>query len=219
MTRHAAECPNCGAPIVFSWSSAVQSVCEHCRSIVVRHDVDLTRVGVVADLPPDPSPIRIGTQGRYRDRAFNVVGRILYEYDEGFWNEWYLTFDGNTDGWLSDAQLEYAVTRAVEGAVRLPPAEDLQPDREVLILDRVYKVTTRTLARYRGVEGQLPFESWQRQDVLLDSLFVDLRTVDRDFATIDFSDGVPAIYVGEFVEFDELSLRDLKEFDGWARPS
>ena len=56
MTRPVAACPNCSAPVEFRWSSAVQTVCGHCRSVVVRHDVDLKAVGVVADLPLSGSP-------------------------------------------------------------------------------------------------------------------------------------------------------------------
>ena len=57
-----ANCPNCGAPIRFRWSSAVQTVCEFCHSILVRRDVNLELVGKVADLPPDSSPIQIATE-------------------------------------------------------------------------------------------------------------------------------------------------------------
>ncbi|WZB64528.1 hypothetical protein WJ970_28860 [Achromobacter xylosoxidans] len=32
-------------------------------------------------------------------------------YDDGFWNEWYLWFEDGSDGWLSDASGQYAVTR------------------------------------------------------------------------------------------------------------
>ena len=52
MTQPIANCPNCGAKIVFQWSSSVQTVCTYCKSILVRTDVDLKKVGQVADLPP-----------------------------------------------------------------------------------------------------------------------------------------------------------------------
>ena len=63
MSQPTATCPNCGAQIRFRWSSAIQTTCEYCKSILVRHDVNLTKVGQVADLPPDISPIQIGTEG------------------------------------------------------------------------------------------------------------------------------------------------------------
>ena len=45
MTQPTANCPNCGAKIIFRWSSSVQTVCEYCKSILVRTDVDLKKVG------------------------------------------------------------------------------------------------------------------------------------------------------------------------------
>src|SRR5262245_7357256 len=123
MTSRTAACPNCSAPITYRWSSSVQTVCEHCRSIVVRTDVDLKAVGQVADLPPDPSPIQLHSEGRYQDKAFVVAGRILYQYEQGTWNEWHIVLDGGLDGWLSDAQNDFAVSFKTE-MPRLPGEVD-----------------------------------------------------------------------------------------------
>ena len=68
----------------------MQTTCEFCHSILVRTDVDLKKVGEVADLPPDSSPIQIGTEGAYQGKTFVAIGRIIYEYEQGGWNEWHL---------------------------------------------------------------------------------------------------------------------------------
>ena len=213
MTRRSAPCPNCGAPIEFLWSSAVQTTCSFCRSILVRHDVDLEKVGEVGDLPESMSPIQIGTQGIYRGTHFTAVGRILYAYDRGGWNEWHLRLDDNTSAWLSDAQAEYAVTRLLEDSPGLPDATTIRVG-QTFVFDRTpFKVTTLTQARYRGVEGELPFEYWDKHDVL----FVDLQSAGERFATIDYSDGEtsPSVYIGEYFDFDELALSNLRAFEGW----
>ena len=158
MTRPVAACPNCSAPVEFRWSSAVQTVCGHCRSVVVRHDVDLKAVGVVADLPLSGSPIQIGTRGRFQGDAFTVTGRIVYEYEHGTWNEWHVAFADDSSGWLSDAQAEYAVSRVVEKPASLPAASDLEVGQTFAFGDLQFQLTTLTRARYRGVEGELPFE-------------------------------------------------------------
>ena len=75
---------------------------------------------MVSDLPPDSSPIQIGTSGVYGNRAFTVAGRIIYDYDEGSWNEWHIVLNQGGSGWLSDAQGQYAVTFA-EAIAPLPP--------------------------------------------------------------------------------------------------
>ena len=40
--------------------------------------------------------------------------------------------------------------------------------------------------------------------------------VARRFATLDYSDAEPALYLGEFMEFDDLHLKNLRRFEGWS---
>jgi hypothetical protein len=205
-----ANCPNCGALIRFRWSSAVQTVCEFCRSILVRRDLDLAKAGTVADLPADSSPIQIATEGVWRNRPFLVVGRILYEYEFGGWNEWHLVFSDGTSGWLSDAQARYGVTFLTPMA-GLPPHAGVARGQQYRWNGALYEVTCLTRARYRGVEGELPFEYWDKDEVL----FADLETQDARFATLDYSDPEPLLFLGEAVEFDDLHLKNLRQFEGW----
>ena len=211
MTQPSGTCPNCGAKIVFRWSSSVQTVCEYCKSILVRTDVDLQKVGQVADLPPDSSPIQIGTEGAYSHKSFVVIGRIIYEYELGHWNEWHLVMNDGTSGWLSDAQDEYAVSFAAPGR-KVPEAHACGVGQRFSWDNVGYEITTITNAHYSGVQGELPFQYWDKQDVV----FVDLRSPSAKFATIDYSDEKPALYLGELVEFDSLTLKNLRSFEGWS---
>lgn len=210
MTHPVSNCPNCGAKIVFRWSSSVQTVCEYCKSILVRTDVDLKKVGQVADLPPDSSPIQLNTEGLYRNKSFVITGRILYEYDQGGWNEWHMMMNDGTSSWLSDAQSEYAVSFSTK-MQNLPSADQVQVGQQFAWSNERYNVTVITPAHYRGVEGELPFQYWDKTDVT----FVDLRTQSGKFATLDYSDPQPALYLGEFVEFEDLKLKNLRSFEGW----
>ena len=83
-----------------------------------------------------------------------------------------------------------------------------------------FTVVSRTLAHYAGVEGELPFEYWDKTEVT----FVDLRSEGADFATLDYSDEAPALYIGKAVDFDDVAaeerphLRRLVEMaDGTGR--
>ena len=210
MTQPVANCPNCGAKIIFQWSSSVQTVCAYCKSILVRTDVDLKRVGQVADLPPDSSPIQLRTEGIYRNKAFVVIGRILYEYEQGGWNEWHAMMNDGTSAWLSDAQDEYAVSFAAR-ASSLPAAANLQVGQQFTWNNERYTLSVITPAQYRGVEGELPFQYWDKTQVT----FADLRSATGKFATLDYSDPEPALYLGEFVDFDALQLKNLRQFEGW----
>lgn len=211
MAKPAGNCPNCGAPVEFQFSGAVQTTCAYCRSILVRHDVNLDKVGEVADLPPDPSPIQLRTEGVYGGQAFLVVGRIIYEYDQGYWNEWHCITHQGRSLWLSDAMAQYAVTQLVSPAPPLPAENQIRPGTVLTLEGTAYEVTTLTRAFYRGVEGELPFEYWDKAKVL----FADLRTRSGKFATIDYSEQPPLLFAGEYVEFDKLQLKNLKQFEGW----
>jgi hypothetical protein len=205
LTARSANCPNCGGSIEFRWAGAVQTTCPFCRSILVRHDLDLEKVGQVAEVPPVTSPIRIGAGGRFRDRVFEVVGRIVYEYERGAWSEWHLGFADGGSGWLSDAQGEYAVSFRNDKHGPLPPADQLQPGQQLNRGGTDFQVTTLTRAHYRAVEGELPFEYWDASD----AVFVDLRAPDGRFSTLDYSDDEPALYDGEVVGWDNLHLWGL----------
>jgi hypothetical protein len=210
MTQPTATCPNCGAKITFQWSSSVQTVCTYCQSVLVRTDLDLTKIGQVADLPPDTSPIQLNTEGIYRNKSFVVIGRILYEYDQGAWNEWHFIANDGSDGWLSDAQEEYAVSFPAPQQ-QLPQPSDLQPGAQFTWNGQTYTLSVITHAHFRGVQGELPFKFWDKGDVV----FADFRTTNKKFATLDYSEPQPALYLGEFVEFDDLKLKNLRTFEGW----
>jgi hypothetical protein len=197
--------------VQFQWSSAVQTTCPFCKSILVRRDVNLEKVGTVADLPPDSSPIQIGTEGTYANKSFVAVGRIIYEYALGGWNEWHILFNDGTSGWLSDAQCSYALSFLEPLPGPVPDANSIQRDQAFDWDGHHYEVTVVTRAHYRGVEGELPFEYWDKHE----AIFADLRTTDGRFGTIDYSQTPTVLYLGAGVEYDDLHLKNVRQFEGW----
>ena len=214
MTQRTATCPNCGAEITFRWSGAVQTSCPACHSVLVRHDVDLERVGSVGDVPLAMSRIQLGTEGSYKGKPFVVVGRIVYEYERGHWSEWHIRVGDGSSAWLSDAQTEYAITTAIENAGTLPGPGTCKPGQQITLAGAPYSVAVVTHALYSGVEGELPFEYWDKLRVE----FVDLKGSGDRFATIDYSDTAPVLYTGEYVTFESLHLTNLRDAADDAGP-
>ncbi len=212
MSQPTANCPNCGAPIRFLWSSAVQTTCEYCHSILVRTDVDLKKVGEVADLPRDASPVQIGTEGMFNKKAFVIVGRIIYGYDQGNWNEWHFVTNDGASGWLSDAMLDYAVSFLAQSKEGIPSRDQLYAGKTVQLNGVSYEVTSVTNAQYLGVQGELPFEYWDKNVCS----FIDLRTPDARFATLDFSEDPALLFTGQAVTYQDLNLKNVKLFEGWS---
>lgn len=211
MSKPAGNCPNCGAPLQFQFSSAVQTTCPYCNSILVRHDVNLEKVGEVADLPADPSPIQLLTEGIYKNKSFRVVGRIVYQYDQGYWNEWHCVTHQGESLWLSDAMAQYAITWHVQPKEPLPKFGQVNIGKKIEWQGVTYEVFSWHSASYVTVQGELPFEYWDKQKCS----FVDLKTSGSHFGTIDYSEDPPLLFLGEYVEFDSLRLKNLREFEGW----
>ena len=215
VTSRSAACPNCGATITFRWSSAVQTICPYCKAVLVRRDLDLEKVGTVSDLPPTASPIQLGTEGKFEGDAFVVVGRIVYQYERGGWNEWYLRTMRGTGAWLSDAQGDLAISTPAKNSAALPAADVLQVGQSYSIDGMRFRVASLTRARYAGVEGELPFTTWDRSESLFADLDSDGTGDGLRFATIDYSDDAPVAYVGTYVELEQLAARNLRRFEGW----
>ena len=215
MTARTASCPNCGATIEFRWSGAVQTICPYCKAVLVRRDLDLEKVGMVSDLPPTASPIQLGTEGKLDGDVFVVVGRIVYAYERGGWNEWHLRTMRGESAWLSDAQGDLAISKPARQPGLLPAAANLRVGQQYVIDDVRFRVASITRARYAGVEGELPFTTWDRSE----SVFADLDSSGSGdqlrFATIDYSDDAPVAYVGTYVELEQLAARNLRRFEGW----
>jgi hypothetical protein len=201
--------------IEFRWSGAVQTICPYCKAVLVRRDLDLEKVGMVSDLPPTASPIQLGTEGRFEGDAFVVVGRIVYQYERGGWNEWHLRTMRGQSAWLSDAQGDLAISTPAHGTAPLPAADALAVGQAYTIDGFHFRVASITRARYAGVEGELPFESWDRSEAVFADLDSSGRGEPLRFATIDYSDDTPVAYVGTYVELEQLHARNLRRFEGW----
>jgi len=200
-----ANCPSCGAPVVFRSAVSIYAICEFCRSTLLRCGEDVQNLGRMADLLEDASPIQIGSAGVFGGERFAVVGRIQLQYRSGIWNEWHILFDKGGSGWLSEAGGEYVVSALTAVGEPLPAFETLSPGMPVTIAGRSFRVTDLESARCIAGQGELPF----KVDAGYDVNTADLRGDDR-FVTLDYSETPPLVFVGQPTPFDELQLANLK---------
>lgn len=213
-----ANCPACGAVVVFKSSASFHAVCEFCRSTLVRHGGNLENLGRMADLIEDASPIRIGTEGQYHGVHFAVVGRIQLRYAAGVWNEWYLLFDDQSGGWLSDASGEYLISFLKPPEAPLPEFAKLMPNDELKLAGRDFVVTDLEEALCISGQGELPFAFGAGYPAQL----ADLRTTDEAaaaFASIDYSETPPLFFVGESLPFAAFRFANLRSDQAAGKPA
>ncbi len=202
-----ANCPACGAPVVFKSSASFHGVCEFCRSTLVRHGGNLESLGRMADLLEDASPIQLGSEGRYKGVHFAVIGRIQLRYAAGVWNEWHVLFDDMRSGWLSDANGEYTLSFLTPPKTELPAFPGIMPNDPVALAGREFIVSNREEAMCIAGEGELPFAFGAGYAAPL----VDLREADGGgFASIDYSETPPLVFVGESLPFATFGFANLR---------
>ncbi|MDE2441021.1 MAG: DUF4178 domain-containing protein [Betaproteobacteria bacterium] len=206
------SCPSCGAPVVFQSASSIFAVCAYCQSTLVRHDQSLEDIGKMAALVEDRSPLQLGAEGSYQGIHFALIGRIQLKYSQGTWNEWHLLFDDLRTGWLSEAGGEYVLTFVCPTQEPLPDFEALRIGQRLQVASQVWTVSNLERAECIAGQGELPFKVGAGYPVPA----ADLRS-DQAFATLDYSETPPWLFVGEAVNFKTLKMVGLRE--GMAVPS
>ncbi len=87
-----APCPGCGAPVEFKSAQSTHAVCGFCQSTVVRSGDVLQRLGKMAELFDDHSPLQLMASGRItldgKEHPFTLIGRLQYKNAAGVWTEW-----------------------------------------------------------------------------------------------------------------------------------
>jgi hypothetical protein len=217
-------CPSCGADIVMRSSVSVSAVCEYCQSLVVRTDAELELMGKVASLPEDMSPFQLGTQGTFGGVAFQLIGRLRMGWADGYWNEWFFAAEDGRKGWLAEAQGTFGVSYEVETPLHANTQRVLtqmldakfdpsvMDDRTVTLADKAFRMTDRKTAVCLGCEGELPLLATQgRQSVCL-----DFMGEPDEFASIDAHKNQHRLYVGRYVEWDDLKISYGREIEGWS---
>jgi hypothetical protein len=152
------------------------------------------------------APIAVGTRGSYRGVAFVVRGRLELRHESGSaWEEWYAAFADGRDGWIARADGRWLVTFG--GGSWLPSWRDVEVGRNAW---PAFVVVEKGSATFAAKDGKLPF----RPRLGKSYRYADLRGSNGAFATIDYGDDPPSLFVGRRASTAELGLRDAQDVRG-----
>lgn len=205
-------CPSCAAPVVFRSAASILAVCDYCKSTLIRHDMDLENIGKMGELLEDASPLQLAAEGRYRDGHFAVIGRIQLQYEQGVWNEWHLLFDTGSSGWLSETSGNYVLTFSSPAPDDIPAFDALEIGQNLSLHGESFQLTGKETARAIAGEGELPFKVGSGYEAPV----ADLSN-DTHFATLDYSESPPLLYLGEQVELASLRMTGLRTREEGAK--
>ncbi len=202
MSPVTASCARCGADIVFRIDDAVVVVCEHCNTVNARTDRGFEDLGKVADLVDTPSPLQLWVEGRFRGVGFMIVGRSQFRHPAGgLWDEWYLKLDDGSWGWLAEAQGRFYVTFPLAEPGHVPPLSEMVPGKRIRAGGGELVVADVGEAEQAAAEGDIPYRLVPGRRFM----FADLEAAGT-FATVDYGDDPPSVYLGSEVTLEELGI-------------
>ena len=155
-----APCPGCGAPVSFLSAQSTHAVCGYCQSTVVRNGDKLARIGKMAELFDDHSPLQLQASGVWMRNgvktAFTLVGRLQYKYAEGTWTEWHAVLVDGTTAFLSEDNGAYVFTTLVETPPNIPEAASFQLGQSLRLNGRTFSVASNQKVALISAQGELP---------------------------------------------------------------
>ena len=214
--HYRAPCPGCGAPVEFRSAQSTHAVCPYCQSTVVRSGEVLARVGKMAELFDDHSPLQLMASGRFKaggeDLPFTLIGRLQYKSSNGVWTEWNAILDDGSMASLAEDNGSYVFTRPLALQRAVPDAAQFRVGITTAINGKPYSVAFNEQVTLISAQGELP------KLPALGTPFpvVELRSADGEVLSIEYSPAgvVPAtqsVSRGRAVLLEDLQFQGLKD--------
>ena len=205
--RHSrAPCPGCGAPVEFRSAQSTHAVCSYCQSTVVRQGDTLERIGKMAELFDDFSPLQLFAAGRIQDTPFTLIGRLQYSYPGGRWTEWIAALDGDRTGVLSEDNGAYVFALPLALQRTAPPPDDLRVGATSAFNGQSYTVASNEQVSLVAAQGELP----HLPELGRPFPMVELRNDKGLVLSLDYGTQPPGAYLGRSVQLEDLQLTGLR---------
>ncbi|MGE0332207.1 MAG: DUF4178 domain-containing protein [Ramlibacter sp.] len=207
LRAYRAACPGCGAPVEFRSAQSTHAVCGYCRSTVVRDGDVLTRVGKMAELFDDHSPLQLQASGQWQGRAFTLVGRLQYRSPGGTWTEWEALLDDGSMASLAEDNGAYVFSVPAKMQRELPTADRFRVGSVTAVAGKPFSIASNEQAALVAAQGELPHLPPLGQPFA----FVELRSAEGEVLSIDYSAQPPSVSRGRAVLLEELKLSGLRD--------
>ncbi|MDD5324178.1 MAG: DUF4178 domain-containing protein [Polaromonas sp.] len=204
--RYTAPCPGCGAPVEFRSAQSTHAVCGYCQSTVVRRGEVLARIGKMAELFDDHSPLQLFASGQYHKRPFTLIGRLQYKAAEGPWAEWNALFDDGQSAWLAEDNGAYVFSLPLDLPGVIEPAARFVVGARNTINGKQFSVASNQQAMLISAQGELPRLPPLGQPFSV----VELRGDGGEVLSLDYGTEPPTASQGTSVLLEDLQLTGLK---------
>ena len=155
------ECPSCGAPIPKRFDASKCLCCTHCGQTSHLLADTLQMAGEKQLLIDYGSMFHIGQQRKIGKLNLIILGRIRFDYEEGFWDEWFAqSLDDGDAWWIQEDDGAFTLFRKraeLDNWVNWSNFT-VGKEEELPTLKEKAFITSKARAQVNGGEGELPFK-------------------------------------------------------------
>lgn len=202
-----APCPGCGAPVEFRSAQSTHAVCGYCQSTVVRDGEVLKRLGKMAELFEDHSPLQLQASGRWNGKVFTLVGRLQYKSASGSWTEWEALFDDMSSGTLGEDNGAYVFSLPAKMQRAVPEAAQFRVGATTAIGGKPFSIASNDQVSLVSAQGELPHLPPLNQPFAM----VELRSAEGEVLSFDYGSQPPTVSRGRAVLLEELQMSGLRD--------
>ncbi len=178
--------------------------------MLVRKNENLHLQGKMAVIAEDLSVLQVGTKGTYLQQNFEIIGQLKVQWQDGFWNEWYVQEESGVQAWIAEALGFFNYTHEIILA-DTTFLQNIQIGQSLSFNNISYVASDIKSYIVEGVVGELPFEIQPG----LKGVSIDFRGTDSTCAYLDINQNKYRVYAGKNVDIDELNLTNMRVIDGW----
>lgn len=202
-----AACPGCGAPVEFRSAQSTHAVCGYCQSTVVREGDKLARLGKMAEVFEDYSPLQLMAEGRWEGKVFTLVGRLQYRGSQGNWTEWNALFDDGQTAVLSEDNGNYVLSFPFEVRDEVPHFDVLRVGALTRVDGKTYTVSALDEPALASAQGELP----KLPPLGTKAPLAELRNEQGEVLSIDYRRYPPTLDQGRSVRLEDFAFKGLRE--------
>jgi len=151
------NCPQCGATIEVKNRYSKIIICEYCETHCALESGNAAILGKFPKLADLPTYLFLGAEGTINGKAFRAAGRMRYQHKSGYWDEWFLLFDDESQAWLTEDEGEYGIYKGKKIKTELPDLDEIKVGKKITINDMKISVMEKGEASVAGAQGELNF--------------------------------------------------------------
>jgi hypothetical protein len=157
------------------------------------------QIGESSSLSPEPSLLKLHDPILLHKKNYTPLGKVRYSYGRGFWEEWFLKGEENREYWLSIDEGDFVLQQKVQMPLPFTSPHGLSVGEQY----GEFLVTEIGEGRCVGFEGELPMEL----NIGREHHYLHLSRGGGNLVTVEFTEGVDAIFKGEWI--DPLEIKRL----------